>query len=79
MHNLPPTQYKSRKDLPGNVEVILYRVTSTLGDANRAHHNLIDLESAEEILSAHYGGDIPAMWRSLIRGYTAAALAIANI
>jgi len=79
MHNLPPTQYKSRKDLPSKAEILIQRVTLNLGDANKAHHNLADLEEAEEILSAHFKGRLPTIWRSLLQGYTAAALAIANI
>ena len=81
MHNLPPTQYKHRKDLPGKAEILIQRVTLNLGDANKAHHNLADLDEAEEILSAHFGGflKIPEMWRRLLQGYTSAALAVANI
>lgn len=81
MHNLPPIHYRNRRDLPGKAEVLLNRVTLNLGDANKAHHNIADLEEMEAVLSAHFGGalEIPAIWRRLISGYTAAALAIANI
>ena len=79
MHNLPPTQYKHRRDLPGRAEILINRVTLNLGDANKAHHNLSDLAEAEEILSAHFEGKTPSIWVRLLSGYKAAALAIANI
>ena len=82
MHNLPPTQYKHRRDLPSKAQILLNRVTLNLGDANKAQHNLADLDEVCEILSDHFGGaahKIPKVWRRLLNGYINAATAIANI